>query len=133
MHRFTVDTRTACELIDITKNIQGIVDSCGIADGLCCIFVPHTTAAVTINENADPDVQVDILQGLDAAVPLTAGYRHTEGNSAAHIKASLMGSSQTVVVEGGKIALGTWQSIFFCEFDGPRKRQIWIAFATALP
>jgi len=114
-------------MVDITDRVQDVVSRSGIAEGFCCVFVPHTTAAVTINENADPDVRVDILKGLDSAVPLNAGYRHGEGNSAAHIKASLVGSSELVLVEGGRLVLGSWQSVFFCEFDGPRRRQVWVS------
>ena len=91
------------------------------------VFVPHTTAGITINENADPDVQADIAAALDRAVPWNAGYRHTEGNAAAHVKASMMGSSARVMVEDGRLQLGTWQGIYFCEFDGPRSREVWIS------
>jgi len=100
----------------------------GATDGLCLIFVPHTTAAVTINESADPDVAADILAALDRLAPWEAGYRHLEGNSAAHIKASLMGASQWVAVEGGRPVLGTWQGLFFCEFDGPRSRRVHVRY-----
>ncbi len=128
MYRFTVETGSAFELIDITDRVQSIIGERGVDEGLCCVYVPHTTAAVTINENADPDVQSDLLKGLGTMVPLEAEYRHGEGNSAAHIKASLMGASQTVIVEGGRLVLGTWQSVFFCEFDGPRRREVWVSF-----
>jgi secondary thiamine-phosphate synthase enzyme len=101
-----------------------LVRESGIKQGVCHAFVPHTTAAVTINENADPDVPRDILAALDRIVPLAGNYRHAEGNSAAHVKASLFGSSQTVLIEDGSLILGTWQSIFFCEFDGPRTRKV---------
>ena len=97
-------------------------------EGLCLIYVPHTTAAVTINESADPDVAADILKALDRLVPWEAGYRHREGNAAAHIKSTLMGASQWVGVEGGRPVLGTWQGIFFCEFDGPRSRQVHVRY-----
>jgi secondary thiamine-phosphate synthase enzyme len=100
------------------------VRGCGIRDGVCRVFVPHTTAAVTINENADPDVPRDMLASLERIVPRSDGYRHAEGNAAAHIKASLFGASQTLFVENGRLVLGTWQSLFFCEFDGPRTRQV---------
>jgi secondary thiamine-phosphate synthase enzyme len=95
-------------------------------DGLITVFVPHTTAGVTINENADPDVTADMETVLDRMVPWDGGYRHSEGNTAAHVKASLMGSSAQVIVKDGKLRLGTWQSIYFCEFDGPRTRKIWL-------
>ena len=98
----------------------------GMQDGVVTVFVPHTTAGVTINENADPDVVADITTSLDGLVPWSAGYRHSEGNSAAHVKASLMGSSVQVVVSEGRLALGTWQSVYFCEFDGPRHRKVWV-------
>lgn len=100
----------------------------GATDGLCLIFVPHTTAAVTINESADPDVATDILAALDRLVPWQAGYRHLEGNAAAHVKSTLVGASQWVAVDGGRPVLGTWQGIFFCEFDGPRSRQVQVRF-----
>jgi secondary thiamine-phosphate synthase enzyme len=111
-------------MIDITDRVAALVSQSGIREGICHVFVPHTTAAVTINENADPDVQRDILASLDRMVPLDDGYRHGEGNSAAHVKASLFGASQSVWVEGGRLVLGTWQSLFFCEFDGPRTRRV---------
>jgi secondary thiamine-phosphate synthase enzyme len=98
----------------------------GVLDGIATIFVPHTTAGVTINENADPDVMADMEQVLDKLVPWNGGYRHFEGNTAAHAKASMMGSSAQVVVSGGKLQLGTWQSLYFCEFDGPRTREVWV-------
>jgi secondary thiamine-phosphate synthase enzyme len=111
-------------MIDITAQVRSILRKCRIESGFCFVFVPHTTAAVTINENADPDVPRDILAQLDKTIPLHGDYLHSEGNSAAHIKASLFGASETVLVDGGSLVLGTWQSIFFCEFDGPRTRQV---------
>jgi secondary thiamine-phosphate synthase enzyme len=124
MKTFTVATRSRSDMIDITGEVTRVLRESGVKDGICHVFVPHTTAAVTINENADPDVPRDILMELDKIIPLSDGYRHSEGNSAAHIKASLVGSSETVLVESGRLILGTWQSIFFCEFDGPRKRNV---------
>ncbi|MBA4422808.1 MAG: hypothetical protein C0390_06850 [Syntrophus sp. (in: bacteria)] len=124
MTTFTVSTQTRCEMIDITERVTESVRKSGIREGLCQVFIPHTTAAVTINENADPDVPRDILAALDRIVPLSNQYRHTEGNAAAHIKASLFGASQTVFIKEGHLVLGTWQSLFFCEFDGPRTRKI---------
>lgn len=124
MTTLTIRTQSRCEMIDITERIAEKVRESGIREGLCRVFIPHTTAAVTINENADPDVPLDILAALDGIVPLSGHYRHTEGNSAAHIKASLFGASQTVFIEDGRLVLGTWQSLFFCEFDGPRTRKI---------
>jgi len=124
MNQFTVRTNSRFEMIDITGEIRSILKKSGIREGVCHLFVPHTTAAVTINENADPDVPKDILAELDKIVPLHDAYRHMEGNSAAHIKASLFGSSETLLVDGGSLVLGTWQSVFFCEFDGPRTRKV---------
>jgi len=118
-----VRTRSPVEMIDITAKIRKVVDQSGIRDGICLIFVPHTTAAVTINENADPDVRKDIIAHLNEVIPNRSSFRHAEGNSDAHIKVSLTGSSETVPVEEGNLLLGTWQSIFFCEFDGPRNRR----------
>ena len=126
MKELIVRTHSRFELIDITGQVQGAVTETALKDGFCHVFVPHTTAALTINENADPDVPVDILKELDCIIPLDDGYRHIEGNSAAHIKASLIGSWELVMVEKGQLMLGTWQSIFFCEFDGPRTRKVWV-------
>lgn len=124
MTLLTIRTTARCEMIDITERVAAAIREMGIQNGVCRLFVPHTTAAVTINENADPDVPRDILAALDRIVPLADRYRHAEGNAAAHIKASLFGASQTVFIEEGRLVLGTWQSIFFCEFDGPRTRKI---------
>ena len=121
---FQVKTTTQTEFIEITHSVQGAVQETGVRDGICIIFVPHTTAAVTINENADPSVIQDIVMELNKIVPFKDQYRHMEGNSPAHIKASLMGCSEIVLVESGKLVLGTWQGIFFCEFDGPRNRKV---------
>ena len=120
----TIKTSQKTELIDITSIIQDKVSSSGIINGLCMIYIPHTTAAVTINESADPDVKADILMILNEIVPWKAGYRHMEGNSPAHVKATLVGASELVAVENKKLLLGTWQGIFFCEFDGPRTRKV---------
>ena len=110
--------------VDITAEVQRAVAKSKIADGICLVFVPHTTAGVTINENADPTVRSDMLAALERVVPWEAGYDHDEGNAAAHVKASLMGSSQTVIVEGARLKLGTWQAIYLAEFDGPRSRRV---------
>ena len=126
MQTFQVKTSSRTEMIDITRSVQEAVKKSNVEDGICMIFVPHTTAAVTINENADPSVSQDILMELNKIVPFEDHYRHTEGNSPAHIKASLVGPSLTVLIESGKIILGTWQGIFFCEFDGPRDRKVYI-------
>jgi secondary thiamine-phosphate synthase enzyme len=123
----TFELRTPAEaLVDVTAKVQAIVDQSGVRAGLCTVFVPHTTAGVTINENADPDVQHDLLLSLRRQVPDLKEFRHGEGNSTAHVKASLLGSSVTVIVEDGRLQLGTWQGIYFGEFDGPRTRKVWV-------
>ena len=127
MEKITVHSTDQTEIIDITRKVQSVADKSGINNGLCLIFVPHTTAAVTINENADPDVKSDILKEINKVIPFSDSYQHMEGNSAAHIKASLFGSSQSVIIQNGNLQFGTWQGIFFCEFDGPRTRQIWVS------
>ena len=132
MTKFTVRTDTRCEMIDITDKVATFVRESGLRDGICHVFVPHTTAALTINENADPDVPRDILDSLDRVVPLSNRYRHAEGNAAAHVKASLLGASQTVFVENGRLVLGTWQSLFFCEFDGPCTREVLVGLSNIL-
>lgn len=124
MKQFTVKTSTRSEMIDITGQVRDVLRDSKIKSGICYVFTPHTTAAVTINENADPDVPRDIIMEMDKVIPLSDNYRHIEGNSAAHIKASLIGASEMVFIEDGKLVLGTWQSIFFCEFDGPRTRKV---------
>ncbi|MBM4315659.1 MAG: YjbQ family protein [Deltaproteobacteria bacterium] len=124
MTTLAIDTTARCEMIDITARVAEAVRRTGVRDGVCHVFTPHTTAAVTINENADPDVPRDILTVLDRIVPLSGDYRHGEGNTAAHVKASLIGASQTVLIKDGGLVLGTWQSLFFCEFDGPRTRKV---------
>lgn len=126
MEILTVPTTKRDELVNITARVQEIVRRQGIISGVCVVFVPHTTAGVTINENADPDVVRDIIYELDKRIPWQDGYRHGEGNSAAHIKASLMGSSVTVIIEEGRLQLGTWQGIYFAEFDGPRPRKAYV-------
>ncbi len=112
------------QLIDITADVQAALHEAGIREGLCMIYVPHTTAAVTINENADPTVKSDILKIIDQVIPFEANYGHMEGNSAAHIKSTLVGASELVAVRSGRLQLGTWQGVFFCEFDGPRRRRV---------
>jgi secondary thiamine-phosphate synthase enzyme len=128
MKEISLRTNSRVEMIDVTLAVQKAVGEEKIETGFCLIYTPHTTAAVTINENADPDVPRDILEALERSVPLQANYRHTEGNSAAHIKSSLVGASELVIIENGRLILGTWQSIFFCEFDGPRTRKVIIKF-----
>ncbi len=123
-----VKTGAQTELVDITSEIQEVVRSSGISDGFCMLYVPHTTAAVTINESADPSVKSDILMVLNQIIPWKADYRHLEGNSPAHIKSTLVGASELLAIENSKLVLGTWQGIFFCEFDGPRSRKIHVRF-----
>lgn len=123
---YTVRTKKAQEFINITNLVEEAVNKSGIKDGIAIVFVPHTTAGVTINENSDPDVVTDILSGLSKAFPEQNGYLHAEGNSHAHIKASMMGSSCHIIIENGRLKLGTWQGIYFCEFDGPRNRNVYI-------
>ena len=120
----SVKTRERTELIDITSDINQLIQKSGIDQGLCMVYVPHTTAAVTINESADPSVKSDILMILNQIIPWEANYRHMEGNSPAHIKSTLVGSSELIAIENRRLILGTWQGIFFCEFDGPRTRKV---------
>jgi secondary thiamine-phosphate synthase enzyme len=120
----TLATKARSSLEDITAQVEKIVRDSGVSEGLACVYVPHTTAGVTINEGADPDVKADILSKLEDLVPWHDRYRHGEGNAAAHVKATLVGSSVTLLVQSGHLMLGTWQSIYFCEFDGPRQRQV---------
>ncbi len=117
-------TSARSQMVDITQEVAAVVLESGVTRGVCRVFVPHTTAAVTINESADPDVAADILAALDGLVPWKGGYRHREGNSAAHIKASLVGPELALLVEDGRLVLGTWQGVFLCEFDGTRKRKV---------
>lgn len=126
MDQLSIRTSQRTEFVDITHPIQQYLAEKNIRDGILTVFVPHTTAAVTINENADPTVQRDILFEINKVIPFNDGYHHAEGNAAAHIKASLFGSSQQIIVENGRLLLGTWQGIYFCEFDGPRQRKLWL-------
>jgi secondary thiamine-phosphate synthase enzyme len=128
---FQVRTSRQTEFIDITHSVQEVVKKTGVEEGICFIFIPHTTAAVIINENADPSVPQDIIMELNKVIPSQDRYQHVEGNSPAHIKASLVGSSQTVFIESGTLALGTWQGIFLCEFDGPRNRNVYVKVVRA--
>ena len=123
-----VRTKSKTELIDITGEVKDIVKKMGAVKGACMLYVPHTTAAITINESADPSVKADIMMVLNSMVPWDAGYQHLEGNSAAHIKATLVGASEWIWIENGELVMGTWQGIFFCEFDGPRNRSLHIRF-----
>lgn len=126
----TVKTHTQTEFLDITSEIQKIIESENISDGVIMLYVPHTTSAITINESADPSVKSDILMILNDIVPWNAKYRHMEGNSPAHVKSTLVGASELIAVENGRLSLGTWQGIFFCEFDGPRTRKVHIKSIT---
>ncbi len=127
MKEISLQTRSRVEMIDITVAVQKAVADKKIAEGICLVYTPHTTAAITINENADPDVPRDIISALEKIVPQNANYKHSEGNSAAHVKSSLVGASEMVIIENDRLVLGTWQSIFFCEFDGPRSRKVLIS------
>ena len=126
MIKLNIRTSARTELLDITSAIQRAVDDSGIQSGVATVFIPHTTAAVTINENADPSVKRDMLYEINKVIPFEDHYHHLEGNSAAHIKSSLFGCSQTIIIEDGRLQLGTWQGVYFCEFDGPRQRQVWV-------
>ncbi len=126
MDEISVKTSSHTQFIDITSKVSEVLEKTGIKDGICTVFTPHTTAGITINENADPDVPRDIIKEMEKVVPLNDGYAHIEGNSAAHIKSSLFGCSETVIVRNETLMLGTWQSVFFCEFDGPRNRKVWV-------
>lgn len=123
-HELSIKTTQQVQLLDISDKIRQLLDTAGIKEGQILLFVPHTTAAVTINENADPDVVTDMINGLNQLIPLQNNYRHMEGNSAAHIKSSLIGASEQIIIRNGRLWLGTWQGIYFCEFDGPRTRKL---------
>ncbi len=124
MKTLQFESRQQVEMIDITREVRDAVRSHGIAEGFAVVFTPHTTAAITINENADPDVPRDMVMAINRLVPLQDSYRHLEGNSAAHVKSSLFGASEILLVNNGDIQMGTWQGVFFCEFDGPRRRRV---------
>jgi secondary thiamine-phosphate synthase enzyme len=126
MQSFSIRTERHTQFLDITREIQASISELGLQNGTATVFVPHTTAGITMNENADPDVVSDMMDALEKAVPWQSGYRHTEGNAAAHVKASIMGSSVQIIVDGGRLQLGTWQAVYFCEFDGPRSRNVWV-------
>lgn len=131
VHKFKVNTLARSEMTDITREVQGVVRENGLEGGVCHIFVPHTTCGLAINENADPDVKLDIIAKLDDAVSTDFDYRHAEGNSPAHIKSVLVGPSLTVFVEDGGLQLGTWQGLYLCEYDGPRTREVWVKLVKA--
>ncbi len=124
MTTFSVQTKSHEELVDITPQVHKALQESGISHGICVIYTPHTTAAITINENADPDVQRDLIKGLLHLNMEKVNFAHMEGNSPAHVKSTLTGCSETVIVDGGRLVLGTWQGIYFCEFDGPRSRKV---------
>ena len=124
IHQVRVKSNARTELVDITQAVQRLVTESGVRSGFCHIHVPHTTSGITINENTDPNVGRDILKELNKVIPFDDNYGHSEGNSAAHIKSSLIGVAKTIMVEEGRLALGTWQAVFFCEFDGPRDRRV---------
>ena len=126
MFEFSVRTTRHSEIVDITKQVEEIIEASVVKDGICIVYVPHTTAAVTINENADPSVKTDILNYLNKIVPWNGNYTHMEGNAAAHIKASVIGSDRTIIIKNGRLVLGTWQGVYFCEFDGPRSRKVFV-------
>jgi secondary thiamine-phosphate synthase enzyme len=125
---FSVKTHERTQLIDITSQVQEMVTASGCKEGTCMVYCPHTTGAITINESADPSVRSDIMMALNQIVPWDAPYRHMEGNSPAHVKSSLVGASELIAVESGRLVLGTWQGVFFCEFDGPRTRKVHVRF-----
>ena len=126
MEPITLQVKTSAhtQMLDITRQIQDAVTDSGVKSGICTIFIPHTTAAVTINENADPDVVRDFTMEINKIVPWEDGYHHMEGNSAAHLKSSMIGFSEQVIIEDGRLVLGVWQGIYFCEYDGPRTRKV---------
>jgi secondary thiamine-phosphate synthase enzyme len=127
MKQFSIQTGARTDFVKIDRQVAEFVAEVGLTDGVVTVFIPHTTAGITINENADPDVTADMELVLDRVVPWEGGYSHFEGNTAAHVKAGMMGSSAQVIVSGGKLQLGTWQSLYFCEFDGPRSRKVWVS------
>ena len=124
MIKLSVPTESRVCFKDITAEINQCVKNSGVESGVCCVFIPHTTAAITVNEKADPDVVRDMITALNKLIPFEGDYRHYEGNSAAHVKSSIMGASEMLPVENGQLALGTWQAVFLCEFDGPRRRNV---------
>ena len=126
LEKLEIKTRKKVDLIDITSQIKKVIVQSGVQEGICIIFVPHTTAGVTINENADPDVIRDIIESINKIVPFDSTYTHIEGNSPAHIKSSLFSPDRTIIIENGDLSLGVWQGIYFCEFDGPRNRKLFV-------
>jgi secondary thiamine-phosphate synthase enzyme len=131
MELLHINTRSRTDMVDITTQVQTLIAKLGWSDGILTLYVPHTTAGLTINENADPDVRRDMIMEMNKVIPFEDGYHHLEGNSAAHIKTSLFGSSETLIIEDGEIKLGTWQGIYFADFDGPRNRKIFLKFISS--
>jgi len=131
MIQLDVKTNDRTQFVDITSEVRDAIRDNGLTEGVCTVFVPHTTAGITINENADPSVVRDIINTLEKLVPYGAGYSHSEGNADSHVKASLMGASVNIPIVNGRLQLGTWQGIYFCEFDGPRSRRVWICVTAA--
>ena len=131
IHRLEIATSSRAQMVDVTREVQRAVSESGVQEGFCHIYVPHTTAGIAINENADPSVAQDILAVLEKMAPRGGSYRHLEGNADSHIKASIVGSSETVLLEGGRLVLGTWQGLFLCEFDGPRRRRLLVKVVEA--
>ncbi len=130
MEKFFIETNSHTEFLEITSEVKEIVKNSKVKNGICFLYVPHTTASIFINENADPSVREDIENFLEKLVPEKGNYQHLEGNSASHIKSALLGSSLSIFVEDGNLLLGTWQGIFFAEFDGPRRREVWVKIIT---
>ena len=126
LHKISLSTGSRSQFLDITSRVQEVITGDKFKDGLALVWVPHTTAGLTVNENADPDVVRDIIASLDKRFPWDDNYAHSEGNSAAHIKSSLMGCQKTLIIQDERLALGTWQGLYFCEFDGPRNREVWV-------
>lgn len=124
--KIEIQTNKRCQLIEITKQVKEAISDSNINDGIVTVYTPHTTAAITINENADPDVIEDLLKEVNRMIPYTDGYQHREGNSAAHIKSSLFGASESILLDNRQLLLGTWQGIYFCEFDGARHREVFV-------
>ncbi|BAL81363.1 secondary thiamine-phosphate synthase enzyme YjbQ [Caldisericum exile] len=133
MEIFTVRTSKREEMIEITSRVQEIVRNSKVQSGICVVYIPHTTASITINENADPSVKKDIINYLSKLIPENANYSHLEGNADAHIKASIMGQSRAIIIRDGRLVLGTWQGIFFVEFDGPRTREVFVEIVPKIP
>jgi len=131
IHRLEIATSSRAQMVDVTREVQRAVSESGIQEGFCHIYVPHTTAGIAINENADPSVVQDILTALEKMAPRGGSYRHLEGNADSHIKATIVGSSETILIEGGRLVLGTWQGLFLCEFDGPRRRRLLVKVVEA--